>query len=226
MKTHLAADERGSTPIFGVNPLTQIPWMTVFPPVYHEIRMPNPVAAGKALFLDRDGVVNVEKNYVFRIEDFEFCPGIFDLCRAAQENGYAIVIVTNQSGIARGLYTEEDFARLTDWMLARFRSEGVAVAKVYYSPFHPHHGVGEYKRDSEDRKPKPGMLLRAVEELNLDLARCILVGDRESDIEAGISAGVGLNVLLRANEAAPKPADANFVVVKSLTEIEAILRGR
>src|SRR5579884_234218 len=157
--------------------------------------MRNPVR-GKALFLDRDGVVNVEKNYVFRIEDFEFCPGIFSLCRTAQQQGYAIVIATNQSGIARRLYTEEDFVRLTDWMLQRFRSEGVEVAKVYYSPFHPDHGVGEYRRDSEDRKPRPGMLLRAMEELQLDLTQCVLVGDRDSDIEAGISAGIGRNILL------------------------------
>jgi D-glycero-D-manno-heptose 1,7-bisphosphate phosphatase len=182
-----------------------------------------PTANGKALFLDRDGIVNVDKAYVFRIEDFEFIPGIFELCRTAQVHGFQIVIATNQSGIGRGFYTESDYHALTAWMLAEFAREGVQIAKTYYSPHHPD-GIGEYRRASEDRKPRPGMLLRAAHELNLDLPRCILAGDKESDVQAGIAAGVGLNLLLWSSDD-PPPAASGFTLVRSLAEIEMILKS-
>jgi len=152
----------------------------------------------RALLLDRDGVVNVDKGHVHRIADVAFVPGIFDLCRAAREMGYRLVIVTNQAGIARGLYTEDDFRALTAWMARRFAAEGAPLSGVYHSPYHPVHGVGPYRRQTECRKPGPGMLLAARADLGLDLSASILVGDRPSDIEAGRRAGVGTNVLLRA----------------------------
>jgi len=117
---------------------------------------------GKALILDRDGVVNLDKDYVYRIEDFEFIDGIFNLCRDAAAQGYLIFIITNQSGIGRGYYTEADFHALTDWMKARFHEEGVTITQVYFCPYHPVHGIGKYKQDSNDRKPNPGMILRAA----------------------------------------------------------------
>lgn len=149
-----------------------------------------------ALFLDRDGVINVEKNYVHRIEDFEFLDGIFDLCRAAAERNMPIVVVTNQAGIGRGYYSEAQFLTLTDWMLSRFEEEQAPVAAVYFCPYHPEQGVGEYRKESFDRKPNPGMFLRARDDLGLDLARSILIGDKASDIAAAKAAGVGLSVLL------------------------------
>lgn len=149
-----------------------------------------------ALFLDRDGVINVEKNYVHHIEDFEFLDGIFDLCRAASKSNMPIVVVTNQAGIGRGYYSEAQFLTLTDWMRARFEEEGVHVAAVYYCPYHPDQGVGKYRKESFDRKPNPGMFLRARDELGLDLACSILIGDKASDIAAAKAAGVGLSVLL------------------------------
>ncbi|HOF20748.1 MAG TPA: HAD-IIIA family hydrolase, partial [Bacteroidales bacterium] len=91
----------------------------------------------KALFLDRDGVINVDRGYVFRIDDFEFIPGIFELCRKYQSEGYLIIVVTNQAGIARELYSEEDFEGLTDWMTDRFRDRGIEIAKFYHCPHHP-----------------------------------------------------------------------------------------
>jgi len=150
----------------------------------------------KALFLDRDGVVNVEKNYVYRIEDFEFMDGIFELARAAQDAGYLLIVITNQAGIARGYYTEEDYHNLTRWMVDEFARRGITIAQVYYCPFHPEAGQGIYKADSWDRKPNPGMLLRARDEFDLDLSKSILVGDKVSDIEAGRRAGVGRLILL------------------------------
>lgn len=150
-----------------------------------------PPPARKALFLDRDGVINVDSNYVHRVEDFEFLPGIFDLCNAAAERGYLIVVVTNQAGIGRGYYTEADFEHLTTWMVGAFRQRGVDIARVYHCPYHPTEGVGEYRRESFDRKPHPGMLLKARDEMGLDLAASVFVGDKDSDMAAGLAAGVG-----------------------------------
>jgi D-glycero-D-manno-heptose 1,7-bisphosphate phosphatase len=150
----------------------------------------------KGLFLDRDGVINVERNYVYRIEDFEFVDGIFDLCAKAQTHGFNLVVITNQAGIARGYYTEGDYERLTAWMLDQFASRGIRIDRVYYCPFHPTAGIGEYRRESFDRKPNPGMILRAQKDLDLDLSRSVLVGDKDSDIEAGRAAGVKYNLKL------------------------------
>jgi D-glycero-D-manno-heptose 1,7-bisphosphate phosphatase len=150
-----------------------------------------------AIFLDRDGVINVERNYVYRIADFEFMPGIFDLCRTAQDAGFVPIVVTNQAGIGRGYYTEDDFQRITEWMLEEFRLRGIVIGRVYHCPFHPAAGLGEYRRESFDRKPNPGMILKARDDFALDLASSVLVGDKDSDVEAGRAAGVGHNLRLR-----------------------------
>lgn len=149
-----------------------------------------PINLAEALFLDRDGVINVEKNYVYRIEDFEFMPGIFELCATASVLGLRLVVITNQAGIGRGYYGEEEFLRLSRWMLERFMDRGIAIDRVYHCPYHPTAGIGEYRRESFDRKPNPGMILRAARELNLDLSCSALIGDKDSDIEAGRAAGV------------------------------------
>ena len=132
-------------------------------------------------FLDRDGIVNIERDYVHRAGDFTFVDGIFDLCRAARDRGFLIVVITNQSGIARGLYTEEDFAAVTLWMIGKFAAEGIAIAKVYHCPYHPEATIERYRCDHADRKPSPGMILRARDELQLDLSASILIGDRLTD---------------------------------------------
>ena len=149
-----------------------------------------------ALFLDRDGVVNTDKNHVWRIDEFEFLPGIFDLCRTAQEVGLVPIVATNQGGIGRGYYTEHDFQTLTKWMLAEFRARGIDIGRVYHCPYHPTAGIAEYRRESFDRKPSPGMILRAKDDFDLDLSRSVLVGNKDSDIEAGYAAGVGFNIKL------------------------------
>lgn len=124
---------------------------------------------GKALFLDRDGVVNVDGGYVHRIEDFQLVPGILELCRRAKEKGYLVIVVTNQSGIGRGMFTEEDFLRLTDYMKEVFRNAGAEIADVFHCPSvddgHP------------DRKPNPGLFLKACTAHGLDMASCVSVGD-------------------------------------------------
>ena len=150
----------------------------------------------KALFLDRDGVINADTGYVHKPEDFHFLPGVFDALRQAREKGYLLVIVTNQSGIGREHYTEDDFHALNAWMLERFREAGIEIAGVYFDPTHPTQGRGKYKRISPDRKPAPGMILKAALEFDIDLAASALVGDNESDIAAGIAAGVGQIILI------------------------------
>lgn len=150
----------------------------------------------RAAFLDRDGVINVDLGYVVRPEDFHFVPGVLDAARELARRGFALVVITNQSGIARGLYTVDDFQRLTRWMRERFAEAGAPLAGVYYCPHHPTEGRGAYRVDCTCRKPAPGMLRAAAHELGLDLARSVLFGDRRSDLEAAHAAGVPLRILL------------------------------
>ena len=150
------------------------------------------------LFLDRDGVVNVDEGYVHRPDQIAFVPGIFELGRAAMRLNLPIVIITNQAGIARGLYTPAQFHDLMAWMLAQFDREGVAIAHVEHSPWFPpdltppdgRPLLAEWVRNSWWRKPGAGMLRRAAQMVGVDPARSALVGDREGDIEAGREAGV------------------------------------
>jgi D-glycero-D-manno-heptose 1,7-bisphosphate phosphatase len=178
----------------------------------------------KALFLDRDGVINHEVGYLHRPEEVRWVDGIFSLARSAVELGYKLVVVTNQSGIARGLYTQTDFDALMQWMQAEFAAQQAPLAAVYCCPFHPEHGIGEYKRDSEDRKPSPGMLLRAALDLSLDLSQSILVGDRCSDIGAAHAAGLSQAFLISGTE--PAPCTQPHTLIHSLAELEAWLLSR
>ena len=172
----------------------------------------------KALFLDRDGVVNVGVGYLHRAEDVRFMPGIFSLCRTAIRLGYRLVVVTNQAGIARGFYTEADFEALMAWMREKLRVEGVELDAVYYCPYHPEHGVGEYKRDHEDRKPGPGMLRRAEREFGVSLADSVMVGDRCSDIAAANSAELKQAFLVAGTEG--ECCRGEYRAVQGLSEVE------
>jgi D-glycero-D-manno-heptose 1,7-bisphosphate phosphatase len=172
----------------------------------------------KALFLDRDGVINEEVGYLHRAKDVQWVAGIFELCRTAAGLGYVLVVVTNQSGIARGLYTEEDFQALMTWMRAEFEARGSELGAVYFCPFHPKHGVGKYKVEHEDRKPGAGMLRRAAEDLGVELGESVMVGDRCSDVGAGKAAGLRRVFLLRGTELEACAGD--YVAVGSLAEVE------
>jgi D-glycero-D-manno-heptose 1,7-bisphosphate phosphatase len=162
-----------------------------------------------AAFLDRDGVVNIDHGYVARIEDFEFVPGALDASRALAQRGFALVVITNQSGIGRGLYTEADYQVLTAWMRAQFAAAGATLAGVYHCPHHPTQGHGAYRMECGCRKPAPGMLLQATQDCGLDLARSVLFGDKLSDLQAAATAGVPQRVLLGTDGLALPAMDAS-----------------
>jgi len=149
----------------------------------------------KALFLDRDGVINVDYDYVHKPHNFDFIDGIFELCKHYQNLGFMIFVITNQSGISRGFYSEEDFAHLSEWMVDEFAKNGVKITKVYHCPHHP-----DISGECSCRKPHAGMLLDAQKEFNIDLQNSVLVGDKERDIEAGLGAGLKETYLFDENK--------------------------
>ncbi|MBD1581551.1 D-glycero-beta-D-manno-heptose 1,7-bisphosphate 7-phosphatase [Pseudoalteromonas sp. S16_S37] len=155
----------------------------------------------KAIFLDRDGVINVDHAYVHKIEDFEFIDGVFEACQQFVAKGYIIVVVTNQSGIGRGYYNEQQFSQLSDWMCEEFAKHRVNISKVYYCPHHPHKALPQFKQECDCRKPSPGMLTQAIEEFDIDVTQSVMVGDKLSDIEAARAAGLGKAILVESGQA-------------------------
>ncbi len=173
-----------------------------------------------ALFLDRDGVINLDVGYAHLPEHIVFIDGLFDLCVAAQQRGYRIVIVTNQSGIARGMYTEAQFHLLSSWIKERFLEHGISIDGIYFCP----HGVpGDGNEETEQcacRKPLPGMIFSAQKDLQIDLGESILIGDKLSDIECARAAGVATRVLFRGDSAALEGSEHIF---DSLIKIKEFL---
>jgi D-glycero-D-manno-heptose 1,7-bisphosphate phosphatase len=143
-----------------------------------------------ALFLDRDGVINVDKSYIFRREDFEWVEGAQDVIRRFNAMGWWVFVVTNQSGIARGYYTEEQMQALHDWMTAELAAANIHIDRIYHCPFHEEGTIPRYTRDSYERKPKPGMLIRAMTDFPVIKDRSFLIGDKQADLEAAQAAGV------------------------------------
>ena len=150
----------------------------------------------KAAFLDRDGVINIDHAYVHKIDEFEWVPGVLEAARRLYDAGFVLIVVTNQSGIGRGYYSEEDFSRLTEWMKERFAEAGAPLAGVYFCPHHPEKALDKYRLNCNCRKPRPGMLLKAAEELDLDLARSVMFGDKPGDATAGKLAGCAERIIL------------------------------
>ena len=185
----------------------------------------------RALFLDRDGVVNVDVGYVHRIDDFHFVDGVLALARDRAQQGWALIVVTNQAGIGRGYYSERDFSILTEWMRHRFAEAGAPLDAVYHCPYHPEHGVGQYRLDSFDRKPNPGMLLRARDDLDLYLARSVMVGDTPSDMLAAKRAGVATRILYLHGQNATGHQPGNGLAVdathiaRSMREVSGMIEA-
>jgi len=155
----------------------------------------------KAIFLDRDGVINVDVGYVATVDDFKFIDGVIEALVKAKQKGYLLVIITNQSGIARGYFSQEQFDTLTQWMDWSLVDRGVDLDGIYYCPHHATKGIGDYKLACNCRKPNAGMILDAIDELGIDVNQSILIGDKISDLQAGIAAGVKLNYLVCTGKA-------------------------
>jgi len=153
--------------------------------------------AQKILFLDRDGVINVDSGHPHIIKDIEFVDNIFELCRVACDLGYQIIIVTNQAGIAKGYYDEKQFFLVMDWMVGEFRKQDIEILDVQFCPHH-REGLGKYKKKCDCRKPEPGMILAASAAHNIDLKNSVIVGDKISDMEAGRRAGIETRILFKA----------------------------
>lgn len=154
----------------------------------------------KAVFLDRDGVINIDHGYVSTPEQFEFVDGVFEACQKIQAQGYKLIVVTNQSGIARGYYTLQQFEQLTQWMCAQFAAQGVHITDVYHCPHPPAKGHAPFVQECLCRKPAPGMLLQAIAEHGIDPSQSIMVGDKGTDIQAAASAGIGTKVLVQSGQ--------------------------
>ena len=178
----------------------------------------------KAIFLDRDGTLNIDYGYVHEIDNFKFIDGAIDALRKLKKMGYMLVLVTNQSGIARGYFSEEQFLQLTEWMDWSLAEQDVDLDGIYYCPHHPE-GKGEYKEDCDCRKPKPGMLLQAIKELKIDPTQSIMVGDKVEDLKAGIGAKVKMNVLVRTGKPVTEEGErvADYVL-DSIVDLPRIVK--
>ena len=162
----------------------------------------------KAAFLDRDGVINEDFGYMGKIEDFEFKEVIFELLKLLQDLGFNLFIVTNQSGIARGYYTEDDFYNLTQWMIEEFKKKGIEIKDIRFCPHHP-----DITGECECRKPKPGMILDLAKKYGIDLKNSIMIGDSKRDIEAAINAGIKNRYLVE---------DSLFDIIKEIKNLKGI----
>jgi D-glycero-D-manno-heptose 1,7-bisphosphate phosphatase len=168
----------------------------------------------RVAFLDRDGVINREREYLHRVDDFEFLPGVVQALRDLQVQGFQLAVVTNQSGIARGYYSVADYEAVTSHMVSELARQGVQLAALAYCPHLPDAAVPQFRSRCVCRKPEPGMLLDCAARLNADMASSILVGDKLSDVQAGRAAGVGRCYLVRSGHPLPAShqaaADAVF----------------
>jgi len=170
----------------------------------------------KTIFLDRDGVVNKETNYLYKIDDCEFIDGIFDACLYFQKLGYKIIIISNQSGIARGYYTESDYKKLTQWLLCQFENNNIDILDTFHCPHGP-------DSNCDCRKPKPGMFIKAKNKYNIDMKNSWMIGDTETDIQAAISAGVKNTILVRSGHIIDKSTSSASYFVDSIQELNQII---
>ena len=165
----------------------------------------------KTIFLDRDGVINIEKNYLHKIDDFEFISGIFHACNYYKNLGYRIIIVTNQSGISRGYYSTKDFEILTNWMIKKFKSRQVEILDVFHCPHSPNDNC-------KCRKPMPGMLLKAQKKYRIDMSNSWLIGDKEEDIIAAHDSGINNTIIVRSGHKIDELNSKAKYVLNSIAE--------
>ena len=171
----------------------------------------------KAVFLDRDGVINKEKNYLYQKKDFEFIDGVFEACRYFQKIGYQLIVVTNQSGIARSYYQKEDFYKLTKWMLKQFENQGIKILDVFFCPHGP-------ESTCNCRKPNPGMLLEAREKHKIDMKNSWMIGDKEADVGAANAAGIKNTILVKTGHDIDETNSNAKFILKSIKNTLDIIK--
>ena len=170
----------------------------------------------KTIFLDRDGVINKEVNYLHKIDDFEFMTGIFEACLYFQNLGYKLIIITNQSGIARGYYSESDYQTLNQWMLNEFENNHINILDVFHCPHGP-------DSTCDCRKPKPGMFLKAKAKHNTDMEKSWMIGDKERDIIAANSAGIDNTILIRSGHRIDESNSNAKIILDSIQQVKQII---
>ncbi len=171
----------------------------------------------KVVFLDRDGVINIEKNYLHKIDDFEFIDGVFSSLQYLQKLGYKFVIITNQSGIGRGYYNPKDYDILTHWMKEQFRKNNIEIVEVFCCPHAPN-------QNCNCRKPNTGMIEEASKILNIDYSNSWLIGDKDSDIQTAINANIKNTIQVRSgHKFNEKQSRADFII-DSVKDIPNIIK--
>ncbi|MDA9265627.1 HAD family hydrolase [bacterium] len=170
----------------------------------------------KALFLDRDGVINKDFGYVYEVERLEYVDGIFELCRKAKSKGYLIIVITNQAGIGRGYYSEQQFLDFMDIIKAKFIEEDCQIDAVYYCPHHPEFAKGKYLTSCNCRKPNPGMFITCINSMNVDPDKSIAIGDKLSDIQAAKMAHIKFCYQLQPKDSSFSYSD--YSVISNLIE--------
>ena len=170
----------------------------------------------KTIFLDRDGVINEEINYLYKIKDFQFIKGIFEACLYFQNLNYKIIIVSNQSGISKGIYTENDYKALTSWMIKKFIHNGIRILDVFHCPHNP-------LANCNCRKPKPGMFLKAREIHDIDFEKSWMIGDKESDILAANAAGIFNTILVRSGHPIEEEKSNSLFILNSIKESPSVI---
>ena len=170
----------------------------------------------KTIFLDRDGVINKDTNYLFKIEDFEFISGVFEACNYLKILGYKIIIITNQSGIGRGYFTSNDFLIINQWMIEQFKKNGVTILDIFHCPHLP-----ESKCDC--RKPKPGMFIKAKNKYDINMDKSWMIGDSERDIKAANLAGIKKTILVRSGSKINDSKSNAMFFLDSIDQVNKII---
>ena len=170
----------------------------------------------KTIFLDRDGIVNKDVRYLYKIKDFEFVDGIFEACLCFHNLGYQIIIVTNQSGIFRGYYNESHYQELTQWMLSQFEINNISILDIFHCPHGPN-------STCSCRKPKPGMFLSAKTKHNIDMKKSWMIGDKEVDIIAANASGISNTILVRSGHRIDESKSNASFLLDSIQESTQII---
>ena len=171
----------------------------------------------KTIFLDRDGVINKEINYLYKIEDFKFISGVFEACQYLRKLNYEIIIVTNQSGIGKGIYQKVDFLTLMKWMIKQFKNQSIEILDVFFCPHNP-------SSNCKCRKPKPGMLLESFDKYRIDMNHSWMIGDKESDIQAANKAGIENTILVKSGHKINETNSKAKYIIESIKESVEIIK--